>query len=139
MKRSRQVQGTLLIAAVAGVMDSLTGLLLWAAPAMTLSLMWIEAAAGSLVYIQFIGAFVLGVGSLYLLGLWVALRQKQWAFLRTVFIATAWIRIVIFLFGMISITSGGLALAWISVPLTDAAVALVQLIWIRKGGVPNGS
>lgn len=137
MNRSRKTLFSLLIALTAGTMDSLTGLLLWLVPGKTLSLMMIEPPAGQLVYIQFIGAFVLGVGSLYLWAGGRALLAGDWGFLRHVFLGTAWIRLVIFLFGSISIASGGLELTWISVPVTDAAVAILQLAWVRKGGMPD--
>jgi hypothetical protein len=137
MNRDKQLLGSTVLAVGPGLMDSLTGLGLCLIPTVTLSLMGIEVPVPALVYIRFIGAFVLGVGSLYLFGLIQARLCDDWTALRMVFWATAWLRGVIFLFGVAAIATGELAIQWISVPLTDGVVALLQIAWLLMGGVPR--
>jgi hypothetical protein len=54
-----------------GLSDTSTGILLIAAPALTLHLMGLSARGGSLLYLSFVGVFVLSVGVACLYGAWL--------------------------------------------------------------------
>lgn len=111
---------------LAGSGDFLTGLLLVAAPLFTLRLMGIASIPAEPVYLRFVGAFVGGVGALYLypFALSAARRAQR---LDTVLEATALVRIVVALVVGGCIASGTLEVRWITVALTDAVLAAVQI------------
>ncbi len=127
----------LAISVLAGAADLMTGICLVLAPGFTLRLMGVEVDPAALVFIRYIGAFVLGVGGSYLAGIVPAIRASDWSPLRTVWLVTAWIRLVICLFTGCSILTGSLGPAWISVPLTDGFLALLQGGWLLIGPWPD--
>ena len=127
----------LTISILAGAADLMTGICLMLVPSFTLGMMKVEVDPASLVYIRYIGAFVFAVGSSYLAGILPAVRSSDWSPLRMVWLLTAWIRLVICLFTGINIMSGSLEPAWISVPLTDGFLALLQGGWLLLGTWPN--
>lgn len=129
----------------AGAMDTCSGLLLIFTPALALGLMGVSLPpAECWVFIRFIGAFVFGVGTLYL---FAALRFAGYGdgvALVWVLGLTAWMRAVMFAFTLAAIVTGALAPAWWSVPATDGLLALVQFIFIcklraGKGGIDYGA
>jgi hypothetical protein len=128
---------TLFTTAFAGLMDSATGILLMLSPAFTMSLMGIEAVYQEDIFIRFVGGFVFGVGSSYLLGLMSVVRGCGWRELRVVWKMTAWVRLVILLFTSVAILSGSLSADWFGVPLTDGALACFQIFWIITGRFPG--
>ena len=118
----------------AGLSDTATGLLLLLAPVTTLHLMRINTAPTPIVFISFIGAFVLGVGLSYL-SLAIRLRrglvtaaewESQWR-------ATAIIRTCIAAFLTIQVATSRMEPAWSLVALSDAALALIQFIGLSRG------
>jgi hypothetical protein len=127
---------TLAFTWVAGLMDSATGLLLIFFPAFTLQLMRVPAVVADMVFIQFVGAFVMAVGSTYFIGLITCLRSGDWQELKTVWKVTAFVRLVIFLFCTGVILTGRLDIHWVSVPVTDASLAIFQIYWIRSRHFP---
>jgi len=128
-----------LISLCAGVADALTGLFLMLAPEFTLGLMGLEPLGYSLVLIRYIGGFVLAVGTAYAFGLVPAWKRGDWQELRTIWKVTAWIRLIVCLFTSAAIASGALESAWISVPLTDGSLALLQGGALLLGLWPYGS
>jgi hypothetical protein len=128
---------SLTLALFAGAMDTVTGILLMVLPRFTLSLMGLSAAEEALVYVQFIGAFVFGVGSLYLWGFCGARFLGLWGGLAGIFYATAWVRFVIFVFVTLAVLGGLLESLWITVALTDGALAVAQVLWLWRGGIPR--
>ena len=124
--------------ACAGLADASTGLMLLWKPTLTLSLMGAGAPADGEVFIRYIGAFVLGVGLSYFVGLWPALRRGEWDELRAVWKLTALVRLVVCLFTTSAILAGALGPGWISVPLTDGTLAAVQAAWLLAGRWPGG-
>lgn len=112
-----------------GSMDALTGLLLVIAPAGVLRLLKIEApSADALVFLSWIGVFVMAVGLSYglALGRHRGRGETVWAF-------TALVRMLVALFLTVKIVGGALDSAWAVVALSDASVAVVQIAILRKG------
>lgn len=130
MKLETQKKLLALYCICAGLMDAATGGLLMTEPKWTLALMSVAPVVSeALVYIRFIGAFVFGVGMLYLFALVPVVLVGRWWSVRGVLLVTSWLRGVIFVFGMVVITSGALGVDWLTVPLTDGLLAVAQL-WV---------
>ena len=112
-----------------GSMDALTGLLLIFAPAQVLRLLKIETPSpDAMVFLSWIGVFVMAVGLSYglALGRHRAAGEAVWMF-------TSLVRILVAVFLIIRITQGNMASAWALVALSDGVVALVQMAILRKG------
>ena len=118
----------------AGLSDTCTGILLIVAPLWTLRLMHVTQSLTPAVFDSFIGAFVLGVGLTYV---WVALRrwrgltsvaewESQWR-------CTATIRSCVAVFLLAEIGFAHLEPAWSLVAVSDAALAVIQWIGLRRG------
>lgn len=116
-----------------GAMDALTGLLLIVVPGLVLRLLGIDPVAEeSLVFLRWIGVFVMSVGLSY--GLCLrgrAAAETVWAFT-----GTARFLVCVFLLGQV--VTHHLEPAWLLVAVSDGAVAIVQFIGLRaawwKGG-----
>ncbi|WP_269525528.1 hypothetical protein [Coraliomargarita parva] len=138
MSYSLREKCILALAVGAGLMDGLTGCLLLAAPAFALRLMGVPPIdPEALVFIRYIGAFVFSIGTLYFYAALRVQRRRDWKAFRMIFGVTAWVRAVICFFTLNAILSGGLDVAWWSVPVSDGSLALLQawLVlagWIRK-------
>ncbi len=128
---------------LAGLCDLSTGVLLLAAPAFTLRLLFVHVLPAPLAFARFIGVFVGCIGASYL---WVGLRwpfsanmppassarwQLQWQL-------TAGVRTAVALFLLAEVLSGALEAAWLTVALSDAAFAAVQCVGLRKAWLPRG-
>jgi hypothetical protein len=123
---------------LAGTMDSMTGLLLIAVPDFALKLMQIsEIHPEALIFVRFVGAFVFGVGFLYLFSLVAVRRSGDWQWVRSCLLSTAWLRLVIFVFGSVAISCGALSWRWGTVPLTDGVLAAFQLWIVSSGRIPG--
>jgi hypothetical protein len=110
----------------AGLADSATGLGLLGAPALTLRAMGVAAPTGeALVYLQFVGTFVGAVGASYLLALASRRTDRLWA----VFRVTTLFRFAAGSFVLVMVATGKLEWPWLSVTVTDATIAGVQL-WL---------
>lgn len=111
-----------------GAMDACTGLLLIFAPALTLQLMHVpEVAAGSLIFLSWMGVFIAAVGVSYAL----VLRGSREA--ETVWIFTAMVRAAVACFLIAKIMRGELPAAWSLVAVTDGLLALAQGLVLRAG------
>lgn len=109
-----------------GSMDALTGLLLIFVPALVLRMLGIAPPAGEvLVFISWIGVFVMSVGLSY--GL--VLGKRGWG--EAAWIFTSLVRIMVAVFLTARILDGSLPKAWALVALADASVALVQMAVVR--------
>ena len=112
-----------------GSMDALTGLLLIITPLGVLRLLNIDPpSADALVFLSWIGAFVMAVGLSYGLALGQQRNRGE-----TVWMVTSLVRMMVAFFLTARVTSGSLPLAWMLVAVSDAFVAMVQIILIRKG------
>jgi Na+-driven multidrug efflux pump len=109
-----------------GLMDAVTGLLLILAPELVLRMLSIKPPSpDALVFLSWIGVFVMGVGLSYAMALGKRARgEAVWAF-------TAMIRILVALFLLVRITDGSLSAAWGVVAVSDALVGMLQVAIIR--------
>ncbi len=112
-----------------GAMDALTGLLLVISPTLVLSLLRITPPAPeSLIFLSWIGIFVMAVGLSY--GLVFSMESARG---ETVWTFTALVRLLVALFLTAKIITGTLPIAWGIVAISDAVVALIQIMILRKG------
>jgi hypothetical protein len=112
-----------------GSMDALAGLLLIFAPGQVLRALQIEApSADTMVFLSWIGVFVMAVGLSYglALGRHRGAGEAVWMF-------TSLVRILVAVFLTIEITQANMAPAWAVVAFADGLVALVQMVILRKG------
>lgn len=111
-----------------GAMDALTGLLLIFAPLAVLGRLGIAPPShDALVFLSWIGVFVMSVGLSYAMALNRRGRgEAVWAF-------TALVRMGVALFLIVNVLSGVLPPAWLLVGISDGLVALVQTLILWKG------
>ena len=120
-----------------GVSDTATGLLLIAAPVLTLRLMHLHAAEDALPFLSYIGVFVLSVGVACLYGAWLALNISPPDKLEVIWLFTAMTRGLVAVFLAIKLASGVLEAGWFTVALTDGAFALIQFSGLTRGWLRN--
>ena len=121
-----------------GASDTSTGVLLLAAPALTLRLMRLSAPAPALVYLSYTGAFVLSVGVACFYGAWLISRPHFSAKLEVVWLLTAITRASVALFVLTSVFTRALEPGWITVALSDGAFALIQFTGLARGWLTRG-
>jgi hypothetical protein len=121
-----------------GASDTGTGILLLAAPALTLHLMRLHPAPDALPYLSYIGAFVLSTGLACLYGAWLTTRPHFAAKLEVVWLLTAITRASVAAFVFARILTSGLEPGWLTVALSDGAVALIQLTGLARGWLTRG-
>ncbi|BET68586.1 hypothetical protein ASA1KI_35040 [Opitutales bacterium ASA1] len=115
-----------------GAMDATTGVLLMLAPAWTVSLFGAELPVGDDVSMRFVGAFVCGVGLVYL---WAAVggnTRGRECRLGTVWRVTAIVRAVVCAFVTWAVLEGRLGMAWSVVALSDGLLAALQMLFVRR-------
>ena len=120
------------VTAGAGVMDTATGLGLLFFPEPVMNLIGIEAASKETM-LRLVGAFVFGVGSLYLLGWIRQVKRVDRPILSEVWMATAWIRACVGLAVLSLVMTRLLESAWLLVAATDLGLAAFQWSWLAKG------
>ena len=116
-----------------GLSDTMTGALLIVAPQLTLRLMHLTAPADALVYLSFIGAFVMAVGLSCLCGAYLTWCDGCKNNLEMVWLLTAILRASVAVFVTTQVIAGALEAGWIAVALFDGACVLIQAIGLRKG------
>lgn len=116
-----------------GLSDTLTGALLMVAPQFTLGLMRLHVPVDALLYLSFIGSFVLAVGLSCLYGLWLMIHRGSPCKLEIVWLLTAITRASVAIFLIAQILSQTLEIGWIAVAVTDGACVLFQAFGLRKG------
>jgi hypothetical protein len=109
-----------------GFMDAITGILLIFVPELVLKVLGIaDPEHSSWVFLSWMGVFVSGVGLSYVWGLGNATQGRLvWKF-------TAMIRLMVAGFISWKIGIGELQPAWLLVALSDAFVAVIQLVVLR--------
>lgn len=117
---------------LAGLCDGSTGVMLVAAPLATLRLMGIEALPSEPVYMRFIGAFVASVGCAYLFPFLFLRGPARDRCIEGMLTTTTIIRLCIATFTGTAIARGALAASWITVPLSDLAIAAFQLLLLKQ-------
>jgi hypothetical protein len=112
----------------AGGMDAVTGLLLIAAPATVLRLLGIAPLADeALVFLGWVGVFVLAVGLSYGIALTGRARgEAVWMF-------TGLVRLLVAAFLTARVFSGTMEPAWLLVATSDGAIALAQGAMLQAG------
>jgi hypothetical protein len=118
---------------LAGCSDATTGALLLMAPGFTLRMMLLRVPDDALVFISFIGAFVLATGIAYLYGAYLVLREDSGAKLQVLWLLTALTRASVAIFVIGQVLTGTLPVAWITVAAADGALVLFQATGLRKG------
>ena len=118
----------------AGLCDTTTGLLLLAAPAGTLALMGLTIIPQPVVFVRYIGIFVLSVGLTYLwaAGRWPLTSHAHIGWV-TQWKITALVRTLVALFVVWQVVSGSLEGRWISVALSDGFFAVIQWTGLFQG------
>jgi hypothetical protein len=120
-----------------GFSDGVTGLLLLFSPVFTLRLMSLEAPSAALPFLSWIGAFVLSTGIACLYGGFLVTRPNPAPKLEVVWILTALTRGLVAAFIVSAMMSGALKAGWITVAISDGALALIQGIGLFKGWPGN--
>ena len=120
-----------------GLTDNMTGALLMIAPAFTLGLMRLHAPADAMLYLSFIGSFVLSVGLSCLYGAWLMARRKSPCKLEVVWLLTAITRACVAIFVITQFLTQTLEAGWLTVAITDSACVVIQAIGLRKGWLGN--
>ena len=122
-----------------GFSDASTGVLLLAAPGLALRLMYLSAPSDALIYISFVGAFVLSVGLACLYGGLLAYRRSSRAKLEIVWLLTAFTRASVATFVIGQVLASTLEAGWITVAAADGACVLIQGIGLRRGWLAHVS
>jgi hypothetical protein len=116
-----------------GISDTATGTLLIVSPGLALRLMGLHVPADALLFLSFIGAFVLSVGLACLYGVWVIARRGSPCKLEVVWLLTAITRASVAIFLVLQILARSLDAGWLTVAITDGSCALIQAMGLRKG------
>lgn len=120
--------------ALAGSMDSATGVMLLVAPTRTLGLMGIYSGPNDPALLRFVGAFVLGVGLCYFL----AQLFPQPGRARAVAEQTALVRLVVGAYVAVAVALGSLPGPWVAVAVTDLTLAALQIWLVARGAFEVG-
>ena len=122
-----------------GASDAATGVLLIAAPALTLRLMNLDAPdTAALPYLSYVGAFVLSTGLACFYGASLTTRPIYAAKLEVVWLLTAITRACVALFVVYQVSTGTLETGWLTVALTDGLIALLQFTGLALGWLTRG-
>ena len=118
---------------LAGSCDTATGLLLMVAPGWTLACMGMQHPPQPIEFAGFIGAFVFSVGAACLYAARLPMDAGNAPRWQTVWLLTALTRTMVAAFLAWRMATGQLELAWITVALTDGALALFQWTGLWQG------
>ena len=110
-----------------GSMDAVTGLLLIFVPQLVTRLLGISPPPAAMVFLSWIGVFVMSVGLSY--GFALGGRGRG----EVVWAITAWVRILVAVFLTVKIVEGTLVPAWGVVGISDGLVGIVQVVILRAG------
>ena len=116
-----------------GLSDGSTGVLLIFAPAVALRVMHLQVSPSALPFLSYIGAFVLSVGVACLYGAFLVTRADFAPKLEVVWLLTAITRGLVAVFVISKIVSGTLEAGWMTVAVSDGALALLQAIGLSQG------
>ena len=124
---------------IAGVSDTLTGVLLIAAPMFTIRIMGLSVPYEASPFLSFIGAFVLAVGLSYLYGALLVRRTDGIPRLEAVWLLTAIIRSSVAIFVLAAVLGGTLAPGWLSIAIFDGICVLIQARGLRRGWLSHAT
>ena len=131
----RPGRGLLALLLVAGGGDLATGLSLVAAPALVLAALGLPVPDET-VYLRFVGVFVGSVGAAYLYPLLLSGASRA-ARIAAALEWTAGVRLAVALFVAVAVAADALAGPWLLIGAYDAALALVQLALLSRGGLTD--
>ncbi len=120
-----------------GISDSVTGCLLYVAPAFTLRMLGVYVPADALLYISYIGAFVFAVGLACLYGALLMHVRACVERIETVCLLTAFSRDAVAIYLLQAIAAGKMHASWTSVALFHGTCAALQGIGLRSGWLRN--
>lgn len=131
-------QGLNMYQYLAGLCDTVTGMLLVVFPGFTLGLMGMTIAPSP--FIRYIGVFVLSVGLSYLWTVtrWPLSEQLIQAWL-TQWKLTALTRFLVALFVIWQVAAHAIEFRWITVALTDGLFAAIQIIGLQQGWIERAA
>lgn len=118
---------------LAGLCDTVTGVLLLAAPTWTLQLMGVRELPQPVQFVSFVGTFVLAVGLAYFYAARLPLISANAGRWQAVWTLTALSRSVVAGFLTWQIFAGKMEAAWIAVAATDGGLAIFQWTGLRRG------
>jgi hypothetical protein len=124
---------------ISGLSDTSTGLLLIFVPELTVRLMRLHVPADSLMFLSYIGAFVLSVGLACLYGASLIARAAFVPKLEVVWLLTAITRGLVAAFVVAKILFGTLESGWATVAISDGAFAILQAIGLARGWLANAA
>jgi hypothetical protein len=122
---------------LAGASAATSGSLLLIAPAFTLRLMQLHAPKAAIVYLSFVGAFMLAVGLAYLFGAYLVARRGCRRQLEMVWLLTAFTCTSVAVFVISQVLVSALESGWLTVAATDGSLVLIQAIGLRNGWLAN--
>jgi len=122
-----------ILAILAGLMDTTTGALLVASPALTFRLMMVPDVVAEPFFVRFVGAFVGAVGLVYLYPFTASSPERRARILEGSLRTTMVVRSVIAIFVGASILTGALTIHWATVFVSDAGLAIIQAAILRNG------
>lgn len=117
---------------VFGLSDACTGSLLVFYPDFIFSILFLSPKPESYVYVSYVGVFVFLTGFYYILPLLPRLPRHLYFSFSQVWLLTSIIRILVAIFIVVSIFSGRLSVEWILVALSDAFIACIQYVMIKR-------
>jgi hypothetical protein len=115
-----------------GLSDTATGMLLIFSPAFTLQLMRLSVPSCSLPFLSYMGVFVLSVGIACLYGAYLTTRTSFAQKLEVVWLLTAITRGLVAVFIFWKLLSGVLEAGWMTVAVSDGALALIQSMGLSR-------
>ena len=123
---------------ITGASDLVTGICLIVAPALTMHLMHLLVEPEALIFLSYVGVFVLSTGVACLYGASVVSRGGGGAKIEVVWLLTAITRGLVAVFALGNIAVGRLEAGWATVGLFDGLLALLQGIGLKRRWLRDG-
>jgi hypothetical protein len=122
-----------------GFSDTSTGLLLIFSPSLTIGLMGLHVVPNTLLFLSYIGVFVLSVGLACLYGAALTRTPASLQKLEVVWLLTAITRGLVAAFIVWKILTGLLEPGWAAVAISDGAFAVLQAIGLGRGWLADAA
>jgi hypothetical protein len=122
-----------------GFSDTSTGLLLIFSPSLTIGLMGLHVAPNTLLFLSYIGVFVLSVGLACFYGAALTRTPASLQKLEVVWLLTAITRGLVAAFIVWKILTGLLEPGWAAVAISDGAFAVLQAIGLGRGWLADAA
>lgn len=115
--------------------DGMTGLMLLMTPLFALKMMGVEEVPAEPVLIRYIGVFVMCAGLFYAVPRFIRDTSQRLMAWKTIFICTGLLRVCIATFVAWALWQGLLGSGWLSIPVYDIVLALLQFAVLRRTAV----